>query len=626
MSAESAIDSLISTLRSLSTSYCNSAYSLIQAADTSAQTLRTPASDELEYDVDRVAPTFTRVPLPPNLPGVRDLTLPTIDDLQSVSEINDEFTDTAPDLYWPNFSYPSLPTIPEFTGSAPTIPPLTIIPTAPTIESPTIPDQTIPNEVTVDSLGGNPPDFSLPTFTEFSGDFFTEYENGLDALGSEISEWHSYLNSIRDQLLPMETELQQRLRGVLLGTEPGLPDSWETKIYEQAQQEAYNQRIAGIDSLDSATGPMTGLPAGNRDYARLKLELQTLQLLAQSAAKTTDARQKREVQHVRWALEVAIKMADAALNLQAQSAAWRIQGVLLALDGAQSTLDVAIKVLAYKEKELAMLVRYNDAQIRRTEDRVKLEKTKLEKLQFQVANNKLKATYNQHQAEIDGIASAYVESCIKLFESQIDYLLVDQEWRKLNFAAFEAEVYAYQARVKASLSEHAALKARIKGDLARADAELAKAKQYEIEMQVQETTAKALLAQTKTRAERNRQILAAYNSEVETKLRWLQGIDKTIDIAVRAIADGYNAEAQEQMLVMASQELEDQESLDTARRDMEVEQLSLLKTLQIHAVALEQTIAQGRIMTQGAGTLGGIAQTAYAGLNAVGTRELLEEA
>jgi hypothetical protein len=59
---------------------------------------------------------------------------------------------------------------------------------------------------------------------------------------------------------------------------------------------------------------------------------------------------------------------------------------------------------------------------------------------------------------------------------------------------------------------------------------------------------------------------------------------------------------------------------------MQEDQLELLRTLQIHSVNLDQAIAQGRIMAGGANTLGGIAQAAYAGLNAVGTTELLAEA
>jgi hypothetical protein len=329
---------------------------------------------------------------------------------------------------------------------------------------------------------------------------------------------------------------------------------------------------------------------------------------------------------VQWALKVALAMAEEALRLQAMEASWRMKGILLALEGASETLDVALKVLGFKEKELAMLVRYNETQVRRTEDVIKIEKTKLEKLTIQVANNKLKLSYNQNQAKIDETAFQVIENRISLFEAQIDYLLLDQDWRKLGFTAFEAEVRAYQARLKAATAEHAALRARIKGDLAKADGELAEVKLYEAEMKAAQAEARTALVKTRSRIIEMKSVLGAYNAKVDAQLRWLKEIDRNIELSLRAMVKGFDAEVQEQVIELANQELEDRESLFNARHDMQEDQLELLRTLQIHSVNLDQAIAQGRIMAGGANTLGGIAQAAYAGLNAVGTTELLAEA
>jgi hypothetical protein len=547
-------------------------------------------------------------------------------DLQSVTDITDKFTGTKPTLRFPNFSYPAITEPDEFTDTPPAITPLTIIPVAPELDTLLPPVATVPTEVMVDVTSGDPPDVPLPTFTEFDGDFFSEYETGIDLMGEAFAEWTDYFQRLRTTLLPMETALQQRLRGILDGSEPGLPDTWETQTYEQAQQDAYDKRYAALDQIDAAPGGITGLPSGQRGYAELRLELQTLQSLAQAATKTANARQQQEVKHVQWALRVALSMAEAALRLQSQEASWRMKGLLLALEGASETLDLALRVLKFKERELQMLVRYNETQVRRTEDRVKIEKTKLERLSVQVANNKLKATYNQNQARIDETAFQVIANRIKLFEAQLDYLLVDQDWRKLDFARFDAEVRAYQARLKAATAEQAALRARIKGDLARADGELAEAKLYEAEMQAQQSLARATLIKVRARANEMKQILGAYNAETGAIIQWLREVDKSIDLAIRALVKGFDAEVQEQYLTLANQDLEDQKALINARNEMKEDQLALLKTLQIHAVNLDQATAQGRVMAQGASTLGGIAQTAYSGLNAVGTTELLAEA
>ncbi len=338
MSASSAISGLLSSLRSLSTSYRSSAYSLIKAADEAAQTLRTPAAAALEYEVDRDEVDASRLPRPPSVPGIKDLSLPEMDDLQALTDITDTFTGAKPTLQFPNFSYPALTEPGEFTDQPPTITPLTIIPVAPELDTLLPPVATVPTEVTVDVTSGDPPDVPLPTFAEFEGNFFSEYETGIDLMDDAFAEWTDYFQRLRTTLLPMEAALQQRLRGVLDGSEPGLPDTWETQTYEQAQQDAYDKRYAALDQIDTAPGGITGLPSGQRGYAELRLELQILQSLAQSAAKTANARQEQEVKHVQWALRVALGMAEAALRLQSQEASWRMKGLLLALEGASETL------------------------------------------------------------------------------------------------------------------------------------------------------------------------------------------------------------------------------------------------------------------------------------------------
>jgi len=626
LSASSAVDSLLSNLRSLSTNYRTSASSLIQAADQAAQTLRSPAAGSLDYDVNRRSARPTRLPRPPTVPGITDLSLLGMNYLQELTDITDRFTGDKPTLSFPDFWYSTLADPGEFTDRPPAVAPLSITPTAPMLDNLLPPATTAPTDVEVDVTSGDPPDVPLPTFTQFTGDFYSEYETGIDLMGEAFAEWADYFERLRTTLLPMETELQQRLRGILDGSEPGLPDTWETQTYEQAQQDVYDKRYDALDKIDAAPGGITGLPFGQRSYAELRLELQTLQSLAQAAAKVANARQQQEVKHVQWALRVALGMAEAALRLQSQEASWRMKGLLLALEGASETLDLAVRVLAFKEKELQMLVRYNEAQVRRTEDRVKIEKTKLERLSVQVANNKLKATYNQNQARIDETAFQFIANRVKLFEAQIDYLLVDQDWRKLDFTRFDAEVQAYQSRLKATNAEQAALRARIKGDLAAADGELAQVRLYEAEMQAQQSLARATLIKVRARASEMKQKLGAYNAETGALVKWLSEVDRNVDLSLRALVKGFEAEVQEQFLTLANQDLADQKALINARNEMKEDQLALLKALQIHAVELDQATAQGRIMAQGASTLGGIAQAAYAGLNAVGTTELLAEA
>jgi hypothetical protein len=57
---------------------------------------------------------------------------------------------------------------------------------------------------------------------------------------------------------------------------------------------------------------------------------------------------------------------------------------------------------------------------------------------------------------------------------------------------------------------------------------------------------------------------------------------------------------------------------------VQVEQTELMNELKAYQLRLAQAEATGRNMDQGAATLGGIASTAYAGLNSVGTKTITE--
>jgi len=626
---ESAIDRLLSKLRNLSSSYRSSATNLIQAADQATQQLKTPDSKDLDFKVTRTSAGIERVPIPPSTPNLTELNLPEQGDLQSLSGIEDRFTAKAPSLSWPNFSYGSIAPPNDFTQTAPSPAPLTVKVTVPPVTAFSPPTLTTPTEITVEALGMKPPTADPLVFADVDEDLkdvLTRYQGQVGSLLEELAPWREWLSQAQANVQILENRVTSSLASILTGKSTALPDIWETQTYQQAQHEAFNQRYAVLESLDTLPGSITGLPSGSRDYPRLKAELQTTQTLAQAAAKTALARQQQEVRHLRWALELAAQWGEATSGIYADAQAWKLQGVNIIVEGAQATLDAAIKVLEFKSKELTLLLRYNELQLRSTEDWIKVERTKLENLQLQIENNKLKNEYNQHQAQIDAAATTYVEAVISLFESQITYLLADQEWRKISYAGFEAEIAAYQSRVQAVRSEHTALKARMNGDMAEAEAELAKAKQYTLALQAQESNAQALLAKTKLSAERVQQVLTGYNTEVSAKIDWLTKLDRATSVAIQALVKEFDAETRVEQIKIAQQELNDQDAIHTEWRNVKADQLELLKTLYLHSIYLKQAEEKGKIMAQGANTLGSLAQAAFSGLNAIGTQSIIEEA
>lgn len=625
MSAETTINNLLSTLRSLSTSYRGTASALVKQADDALAGLSSPDLGDVDFDVTRPSPTYTRVPLPPTLEGLDNLALPKLAKLQAISPVEDEFKGKAPTLKIPDFSAPLPGNPPTFTEKAPTIGHRSINPTAPTITETTPPALSRPTAVSVDPVSGEPPAIPLPVFKAFVGDFHDQYVAGATLIGSDIAAWHQWLKTLGDDWMqPLLGLLTARLRAVMVGTETGVPDDWEAQTYDQARQPVLAERWSAQRQLDDQPAAQTELPTGQRVWARLELELKTAQALMMAASKTSQERQTLEVKHLQWAMALAEKLIGAAMELRAQEAAWRMKGLLLAIEGATGALDLALKLLAFKERELAILVRYNELQVRRTEDSLKIELTKLESLRVTLEVNRQIATYNEQNIKVYEIAAGWVETRVKLFQQQISYLQVDIAWRKLALQSAESTVAAYSATVKAKNAEYEALQARIKGDLALVKAELAKVTLYEAEAAAFTAKVKQLTAMVQAQSSANDSKLQGYIAEISAKMTYLRQLEDYTKVALSAMTKGFTAETTEQELALSSQQLKDQQALYDALLEMQVEQTELMNELKAYQMQLGQAESIGRIMDQGAGTLGGIAASAYAGLNSVGTKSITE--
>ena len=624
MTVQTSIDNLLSTLKTVSVLAMNEAQVLIQQADAGLEALTPKDIPSAGFDITRPVVSYQRIPRPPTLPGLQALTLPTQGTLQPLTFFDDAFSQTAPTLTFPTFSYSALPTPTTFTDTAPAVPVQEILPTAPTLTTVDAPALTAPATLALTPVSGDPPD--VPAFVSgtFTGDLHAEYLNGLAVMSGDLAAWAQWLDALRAVLLPAEQVLITRLQKVMQGTETGVQDTWELGRYQQVQQEILAERYAALTALDAAPSSVAGLSTGSRQAARFDLELKTLRATIEAAAKIGGAREDLEVKHLQWALELAIRMADAAMALKGQEAMWRMKGVMLALEGADATLDLAVKVLGLKEKELGYLTRYNEAQVRRTEDRLKIQLNLLEAMKFTVANNQVKMAYNDHQIQVYQLAASQVETRIKLFQTQIEYLATDVAWRKLAFQTFEANVNAYLAMTRGKLAEFDAIKARIRGDLALTEAELGKARLFEAQVAALVAEVQALADKAKLQAEQNKTLLQAYNTTVEAKLQELRYLDAETRLALETLSKGFVAEETEQELLLSKQDLADQIALHEAMRQLNYEQVNLLNQLKLYQIQIHQQAAEGNTISQGASVIGGIATQAFAGLNAVASEQIAE--
>lgn len=628
MSAESAVASLLNTLKSMSTSYRDQAKALVQEADDRLSALETPAMEGVTFDVTRPSGDFTRVPRPPTIKGIGEPTLPEMQALQDISQIKDRFTDKAPTLSGlPDFQYGTLADAPEFTGTAPTLGAMPAEPSIPVLAEPTVPTLTAPAWIAApDSVEATVPDLTAPTaIPAFTNSIFTRYREYLALADSETEEFLAYLNGLRDDLAPAAALLSGHLRTALQGA--GFwPEAWEQRTFEQAQQNVLAERYAALEALDGQPSAQTGLPSGASVAARLRLELKTLAAVADAAGKSADERQEREAKHIQWAMEIAMKLVDAALELKAQAAGWKLKMLALALEGADATLDLAIRVLDFKRKEVALVARYNKALVARYEIQMKAERTKVESLRLEVANNKLIQQYDENQISAYEATIAFLDANIRLYSARIEYVGLDVAYRKLALEQYEAEVAAYRANAKARLADHAAVKATIAGDRALAEAEFAKVRLFEAELAGELANARAKSATAAAQAAQARSVLGEYTTTLDAQLSYLRTIDSSVKTAMSALVKGFAAEAAEQELKISDQEVEDSETISDALDELRTEQIELTTALQAHQVTLSQLAAQSKVIDGGASTLSGIASAAFQGLNGIAVTELVEEA
>lgn len=628
MSAESAVASLLSALKSMASSYRADAYNLVQEADDRLADLETPEMTGVEFDVTRPPGDYTRVPRPPMIDGIGELNLPAMQALQDVMQIEDRFTAKPPSRYnLPTFRYGTLTDAPEFTVPAPAMAAMPDEPDVPTLSAPDVPELTAPTWIEApDPVTAVVPNLTAPTaIPAFTETVFGHYRDYLALAGPETTEFLAYLNGLRDDLAPAMALLADHLRTALQGA--GFwPDAWEQRTFEQAQQSVLTERYAALEALDTQPAAQTGLPSGAAVAARLRLELKTLAAVADAAGKVADARQEREAKHIQWAMEIALKWIDVALELKAQAAGWTLKMLALALDGADATLDLAIQVLDFKRKELALVTRYNKMLIARYELQMKAARTQIEALRIDIANNKLIQKHDENQVAAYEAAIAFLDAGIRLRTARIDYLTLDVAYRKLELEQYEAEVNAYRANAKARRADHAAVKATIAGDKALAEAEFAKVRVFEAELTGELANAKAKAATAAAQAAQAKSVLAEYTTTLDAQLRYLRMIDGNVKTAMSALVKGFAAEAAEQELLIADQEVEDAEALSDALDELRVEQIELTTALQAHQVTLSQLAAQSKVIDGGASTLSGIASAAFQGLNAISVTELAEDA
>jgi hypothetical protein len=180
--------------------------------------------------------------------------------------------------------------------------------------------------------------------------------------------------------------------------------------------------------------------------------------------------------------------------------------------------------------------------------------------------------------------------------------------------------------VKAFAAEQQALTARIKGDVVSVDGELLKVRQYQAQIKMFEAEINDQSAKVTAQASQNNALLEEYNALLSGKLMELRSFDEILRFSVMAMMAGYDAEGTQMSLELQAQDLEDRVTMDNALRDLQKDHTDTTLNIKEYEILFAQRQAEGAVIDQGAGTVGGMSKQAFAGLNSVGALEIVETA
>jgi len=627
LTTETAINNVISQLRALASNYRGRAESLLDQGAAYLTGLTPPTLEEIDFEPERDKVIPERLPRPPDYATLKTPKFPADPRLQAYKPGKRlEFDEDRPEINVKNLTKapPVVAPVP-FYQNAPEPEDRRVNPVAPVLTDIAPVALTRPTAVQVDAVDVDIPGADpLLSFGDFDGSIQAQYQGGLSYVAADLTAWHDWIQRFRDDLLPIERTLRRKLQAVIDGEITGLPDDWEEQKYDQARQDVHAERYMALRGLDELPGAITGLPYGKRTYARLLIELKAHAANTQAASKTMQERQDREVKHLQWALDVAVKLVDFVLNFKAQEIAWRMEAMGIAVDGAQTAITIAGKVLDFKQREVAMLAEYNAGQLRRAELAISIEKTKLKKVQVALANNALTVEYNDHGSKAYQLAADFIETKIALFEAQIKYLTLDTAEKKLLAATYAADVDVYKIRVKRQTAEADQLRGTIKQDLITLDTELAKLRTYETELSVQAAEIRAQLDVATREREENRNKLDAWQAKADGQLAYLKLAQGIVKDSLVALTAGFAAETSEQELQLAQQQIADTAALHDAYNQLQVDHLALQKEIALYSIQLKQKQASAQVASQGASVSGSIAAHAYSGMTGLAAKEITE--
>ena len=629
MSVQASTDSLLASLKSISSQYSAQASALAtEAQDALQSALEYSPQFPMFSDPGRSNPGLERAPQPPELDVVEYqypadpplLALPRV----AVSGRPERPGDEAyPGRAWDatvlreSYSYEPLPPPPTGPSSVPDFN-LGVEPTAPRM--------TVPKSFSFEPSSGTPPGSpEAPSFPTFDEDFFTRYHEILNPLGTTFGQFRDWLGTVLTRVVASDHAVFDEVRQVLAETAWSVPEGdWYAAADRLSSNAAQQERHAALREWGAAPGMTTGLPFGAKIEVATDILLGDLRQRYEALQKLDDTLSEQEWELLTQAMRTAEVWVRLALSMTAKQLEWMQQIESVTQAGAQGAVGVVLQVIAMREREVEIRTRYYDLQIRRHEALLARETTKLDATRIALESESLKLAHNRTLLQAHRVALGLVDQRVRNYQLAIDYARTLQQLERVDLDRLNAEVREFQANVELFTLRQRRDAAKAQEERLFMDAEISRREAYLVELRGH--VAKRAIEQANIRqdAQEMRQTAQLYNSKVGGLITEFEAISRANDVAVTAIAAGVEAEGAEVEIRVMDQEIEDLRAIREQISVIEDEKLRQTYELRQQQLIVARAKAIGESKAQSAGVAAGIASQAYSGLNGLATTVVRE--
>lgn len=496
---------------------------------------------------------FVPTQKPPNFPTIRTAQDVQMGELGHIDTLDDELDETAPTVTVPAFSFAEPTPLTPFAKTAPSVNSTVTVPDSPTIDYPDLPALlAIDTDIDLQDLVIPPLAITMPSYNNLLADtFVAQFAAGKSAVPNPDDYGTNLMARFFPEWRATVQQLEQRVNGVLAGSQTALTDTLDARLYEQMRarvREESDTATAALDQQTTATG--WNLPGAARAAGARRIQQEASRALQAAALEVHAKRAERELQHLQFVLGLAMPLHKDAVALFESAFGMAMKQFDGAMQYADTAMKFAVTVYQLKQRDYELAQALVDKQIAIFQALLDAELAKLKVTEARLTVEKLKIDVNREQVQLYTAQLEAQRTKVGIFQAQIDALRAEIEARKLPLDVFESEVRAFAALAGAKRDEYALVDAKIRADEGKLKGQLAKLEVYKTKADVFATVVGARAKKIDGQIQRNQQILKEFEikqgAEVDLTKIDAMVAENALD-AYKAMAEVYIAESRQRL-------------------------------------------------------------------------------